>query len=188
MSITETSDASLLSRWGDGDTCAGDELIRRHFAALHRYLRARVASEVELEDLVQHTLLACVEARQRYRAEASFRTFLLAIARNRLCSYYQRARLAPSPIVTTLRDPATSPTQRHARAEALGQLACAVDELPTPMRRVLRLTYWEELDAPAIAAQLGMPVNTAYSRLRRAKRALREAMDGRAASTARPQR
>ncbi|MET0285959.1 MAG: sigma-70 family RNA polymerase sigma factor [Polyangiales bacterium] len=176
MSIIAPSDVSLLGRWGDGDATAGDELIRRHFAALHRFLRARVASEAELEDLVQHTLLACVEARHRYRAEASFRTFLLAIARNRLCTHYQRARLAPAQIVTTLRDPATSPTQKHARVQDLERLECAVAELPTPMRRVLELSYWDELDAAAIAEQLGMPLNTAYSRLRRAKLALRAAL------------
>jgi RNA polymerase sigma factor (sigma-70 family) len=176
MSIIVPSDASLLRRWGEGDGAAGDELIRRHFAALHRYLRARVASEAELEDLVQHTLLACVEARHRYRAEASFRTFLLAIARNRLYTHYQRARRAPVQIVTTLRDPATSPTQKHVHAEALERLGCAVAELPTPMRRVLELSYWGELDAAAIARQLGMPLNTAYSRLRRAKQALRAAL------------
>ncbi|HEX5659825.1 MAG TPA: sigma-70 family RNA polymerase sigma factor [Polyangiales bacterium] len=177
--MMEQSDASLLSRWGAGDPGAGDELIRRHFAALHGFLRARVASEVELEDLVQHTLLACVEARHRYRAQASFRSFLLAIARNRLYMHYQRARSAPMQIVTTVRDPASSPTLRRVHAEELERLECAVAELPPPMRHVLELSYWHELDASAIAQRLGMPLNTAYSRLRRAKLALRAALEPR---------
>lgn len=175
-SASARTDAALLARWGEGDAAAGDALIRRHFAALHRYLRVRVRSDAELEDLVQHTLLACVEARSRYRAEASFRTFLLAIARNLLCTHYQRQRTAPTPIVTTLRDPATSPTQRYVRAQDIDRLQHAVAELPAPMRNVLALSYWDDLDAPAIAAQLGMPLNTAYSRLRRAKLALRAAL------------
>jgi RNA polymerase sigma factor (sigma-70 family) len=172
----QRDDALLLSRWGEGDAAAGDELIRRHFAALHRYLRVRVRSEAELEDLVQHTLLACVEARARYRAEARFRTFLLAIARNLLCTHYQRQRTAPAPIVTTLRDPVTSPTQRYVRAREIDRLESAVAKLPPPMRDVIELSYWDDLDATAIAEQLGMPLNTAYSRLRRAKLALRAAM------------
>lgn len=167
------TDESLLRRWGDGDATAGDELIRRHFGALHRFLRTRVSSDAELEDLVQHTLLACVEARHSYRGEASFRTFLLAIARNRVFDHYRRVRLLPSRLSSTACDPATSPTERLVRGENIARLVGALALLPAPMRRVIELSYWNELDVPAIAHRLGVPVNTAYSRLYRAKLALR---------------
>lgn len=177
------TDESLLRRWGDGDATAGDELIRRHFAALHRFLRTRVSSDAELEDLVQHTLLACVEARHGYRGDASFRTFLLAIARNRVFIHYRRARTLPSPLSTTARDPATSPTQRLVRGEDIERLVDALALLPAPMRRVIELSYWSELDVPAIADRLGVPLNTAYSRLYRAKLALRAVLGERADCT-----
>ena len=178
----EETDESLLRRWGDGDATAGDELIRRHFGALHRFLRTRVSSDAELEDLVQHTLLACVEARHGYRGEASFRTFLLAIARNRVFDHYRRTATLPLQLSTTACDPATSPTQRMVRGENIARLVGALAHLPAPMRRVIELSYWSELDVPAIASRLGVPLNTAYSRLYRAKLALRavlgEATDG----------
>jgi RNA polymerase sigma factor (sigma-70 family) len=170
------TDAALLGRWGDGDQSAGDELIRRHFAALHRFLRTKVASDAELEDLVQQTLLGCVEARHRYRGEASFRTFLLAIARHRLFEHYRRARFAPAPLTTTAPDLCTSPTARFVRKEDAARVAMAIARLPSGMRSVLELSYWKELDASAIADRLGVPLNTAYSRLHRAKLALRAAL------------
>jgi RNA polymerase sigma-70 factor (ECF subfamily) len=172
----DDADAALLRRWGDGDPTAGDELIRRHFAALHRFLRTKVASDAELEDLVQHTLLGCVEARHQYRAEASFRTFLLAIARHKLFAHYRRVRCAPRPILSTLRASATSPTQRFVRGEDIERLVRAMRVLPASMRSVLELSYWSDLGVPAIANRLGIPLNTAYSRLHRAKLALRAAM------------
>jgi RNA polymerase sigma factor (sigma-70 family) len=172
----EEDDAALLRRWGTGDPTAGDELIRRHFAALHRYLRTKVASDAELEDLVQHTLLGCVEARHQYRAESSFRTFLLAIARHKLFAHYRRARTAPRPISSTLRASVTSPTQRFVRGENIDRLVRAIAGLPAPMRSVLELSYWSDLGVPAIADRLGIPLNTAYSRLHRAKLVLRAAM------------
>ena len=172
----EEADAELLRRWGDGDPTAGDELIRRHFAALHRFLRTKVASDAELEDLVQHTLLGCVEARHQYRAEASFRTFLLAIARHKLFAHYRRVRCAPRPILSTLRASATSPTQRFVRGEDIERLVRAMGVLPASMRSVLELSYWNDLGVPAIADRLGIPLNTAYSRLHRAKLALRAAL------------
>lgn len=176
LSSGEEDDAALLRRWGGGDTSAGDELIRRHFAALHRFLRTKVSSDAELEDLVQHTLLGCVEARHQYRAESSFRTFLLAIARHKLFAHYRRARTAPRPIMSTLRASATSPTQRFVRGESIDKLVRAIAGLPAPMRSVLELSYWSDLGVPAIADRLGIPLNTAYSRLHRAKLALRAAM------------
>ncbi|MEY4511374.1 MAG: hypothetical protein RLZZ450_3496 [Pseudomonadota bacterium] len=175
-STVEEDDAALLRRWGAGDTTAGDELIRRHFAALHRFLRTKVSSDAELEDLVQHTLLGCVEARHQYRAESSFRTFLLAIARHKLFAHYRRARTAPRPILSTLRASATSPTQRFVRGENIDKLVRAIACLPAPMRSVLELSYWSDLGVPAIADRLSIPLNTAYSRLHRAKLALRAAM------------
>jgi RNA polymerase sigma-70 factor (ECF subfamily) len=174
---SDLDDASLLHRWGEGDARAGDELIRRHFAVLHRFLRGKVATDAELEDLVQRTLLACLEARHRYRAEATFRTFLLSIARNCLFDHYRCARRAPCELSSSVRDPATSPTQRLARGQDLDRLVRAIARLPDAMRNVLELSYWGELDVPAISQRLGEPPGTIYSRIHRAKQALRVAFD-----------
>lgn len=168
-------DASLLRRWGEGDAGAGDALIRRHFSTVHRFLRGKVDSDAELEELVQDTLLACVEARHRYRAEASFRTFLLSIARHRLIDRY-RARRLVLPISTALRDSATSPTQRMVKGQNVERLGRAIHELPAQLRRILELVYWHELDVPAVARRLGLPLNTVYSHLHRARVSLRSAL------------
>ena len=41
----------------------------------------------------------------------------------------------------------------------------------------LELTFWEGLSAPEVARALDIPENTVYSRLRRAKAHLREALE-----------
>jgi RNA polymerase sigma factor (sigma-70 family) len=169
------SDAFLLERWGAGDLRAGDRLIRRHFAAVHRYLRTKVANDAELEDLVQQTLLACVEARHHYRGEASFRTFLVAIARRRLFTHYAQSP-APTAPLSTGADAVTGVAQRLVRRQKLARVGRGIERLPRSMRTVLELSYWGELSVPAIAHRLGVPLNTAYSRLHRAKQALRDAL------------
>ena len=170
------TDAALLEAWANGSTPAGNELLERHFALVHRFFRNKVGAE--LEDLVQQTFLACLEARTRYRGHASFKTFLLAIARNQLFTHYsQRGRRALDTEVHSVRDLRTSPTAAMAKREDLRLLQAALREIPLDFQLILELVFWEGLDAVEIAAVLNVPVNTLYSRLHRAKLALRAKLE-----------
>jgi RNA polymerase sigma factor (sigma-70 family) len=167
------TDVELLSEWASGSRAAGDELIERHFALVHRFFRNKVGSEVE--DLVQQTFLACIEARARYQGDASFKTFLLAIARNTLFKHYSKQRRTALDFeLTSVRDLNTSPTGIVARREDERLLAEALRRVPLEAQVVLELAYWEGCDGAEIARVLDVPLNTAYSRLRRAKIALHE--------------
>ena len=173
---TRGSDAELLQRWGEGSTQAGNELVERHFATLHRFFRNKAGSEVE--DLVQQTFLACVEARARFRGDASFKTVLLSIARNQLFKHYSRAeRRVVDGSLSSVRDLRTSPTGAIAKRQDQELLLEALRQLPLDAQVILELGFWEGLDAVEIAAVLDLPLNTTYSRLRRAKLALREKLD-----------
>jgi len=70
------------------------------------------------------------------------------------------------------------PVQAEAlsRREALGQLDAALEGIEVARRAVLVLHEIEEMTAPEIAAVLGIPLNTVYSRLRVARAELEEAL------------
>ena len=167
------SDADLLASWSAGSRAAGDALIERHFDVVHRFFRNKVGAEIE--DLVQQTFLACIEARARYRGHASFKTFLLAIARNQLFTHYSRQRRNALDIeLTSVRDLQTSPSGVVARHEDERLLAEALRCVSLDAQVVLELVYWEGLDGNDLASVLDVPLNTAYTRLRRAMEALRQ--------------
>lgn len=175
MAKSEITDFALLQRWGGGDREAGAQLVDRYFTAIHRFFRARARHGID--DLVQETFLACVEARARFRADSSFRTFLFAIGRNVLRSHYRsvtRGDDQTSLPLSQLPDSATTPTQRIGRAERAIALHDALARLPQEQRRVLELTFWDGLSGPEIATVLGVPLDTAYTRIRRARLKLRE--------------
>lgn len=169
----QTSDSELLIAWGNGCREAGDALIERHFATVYRFFRSKVG--VELEDLVQQTFLACVEARSRFRGESSFKTFLLAIARYQLYARYSQMRKEALDVtLTSIRDLGASPTGILVKREQEARLIDALQRLPIEAQMILELAYAEGLDGPEIAAVLEVPLNTVYSRLSRAKQQLRE--------------
>lgn len=175
----DPSDAELLQAWGEGERRAGATLLRRHFAPLHRFFANKVGASAEVEDLVQQTLMACVHGRDRYRGDASFRTFLFAIARNTLLKHLRdRKRDAPLDVegdsladlglgVSTILD-----LRREQQLLLTGLRHISLDS-----QIVLELYYWEQLSATQIAEVLETSEAAIRGRLRKAKLELRGALE-----------
>lgn len=169
-------DLVLLDRWRGGDRAAGQELFARHFAEVYRFLEHKVGAAAD--DLTQRTFLACVAARDQFRKDASFRTYLFAIARNEIHGYLRglaRAEYVDFD-VTSIAQIATSPSSRVGRAQKIEGLRAALRELPVDTQLLLELHYWHDLDAPALAEVFEIPPGTVRVRLLRARKALRQRM------------
>ena len=173
MSADATSDSTLLAAWAAGDGEAGNQFIERHFGLVCRFFRNKVA-DPDVEDLVQQTFLGCLEAHGRYDGRASVTTFLLAIARNQLFSYYRERRRSPNAEQRTVRDNATSPTGAVARLEDQRLLLEALRLVPLDAQVLLELAYHEGLPSAEIAGVLGVSASTLHTRLHRARESLRE--------------
>lgn len=170
------SDYELFTRWRAGDNAAGSALVKRHFVALHRFFSTKAHGHEE--DLIQQTFVACVEAKDAFRGDASFRTYLFTLARYQLFTHYRKVyRRADIDFTTTsLCDLGTSPSGALLRREERHLLQHALQQVPVDQQIALELTYFEGLAAADIARVLGIPENTVYSRLRRAKAHLRDAL------------
>ncbi|MCH9680683.1 MAG: sigma-70 family RNA polymerase sigma factor [Deltaproteobacteria bacterium] len=176
MSGTPT-DLELLEAWRGGDRQAGEQLFERHFDAVARFFRNKVNRGID--DLIQRTFLACVEGKDRFRGEASFRTFLFAVAHNVLGKHYRTQRRHGGRIdfgVTSVHDLAPSPSVVVARHHEHRVLLQALRRIPIDHQIVLELYYWEKLTASEVAGVLDIPEGTARTRIRRAKQLLEEQM------------
>lgn len=177
------ADVELLDAWAAGDEDAGGELFDRHFDALYRFFRNKVGDGVD--DLVQQTLLACVQGRERFRRDSSFRTYLFATARNVLYQHFDRRSREAERVdygTVSVIDLGESPSRVvDARAEQR-VLAAALQRLPLDYQVALELRYWEGLTGPELAEALGIPEPAVRSRLRRALEKLRELIATLAAS------
>ncbi len=171
-------DVELLEQWRGGELEAGDALFNRHFAAVHRFFRNKV-EEGALEDLVQQTFMACVEGRERFRNDSSFRTYLFGAAHNLLRDFYRKRRRADvlDFTETSVEDTGMGPTTMVGRRQEQRLLLEALRRIPIESQIVLELYYWEELSASATAEVLGIPEGTVRGRVRRAKELLRKQLN-----------
>ncbi|MEM6993762.1 MAG: sigma-70 family RNA polymerase sigma factor [Myxococcota bacterium] len=168
-----TDDFELLLRWRSGDRSAGDALLRRHFRSLYAFFANKTGGPVD--DLIQESFKACVEGRDRIREGASFRAYLLAVARNQLYRHYARHEAVEfDPEKTSVAQLTTSPSVLIANAQSQRYLLAALRAIPLELQIVIELSYWEELSARELGEALEVPEGTAKSRLRRARQALLE--------------
>ncbi len=172
------SDFELLHAWRQGDTSAGSELFRRHFDRLVRFFCNKV-EESEYEDLIQRTMLACVESRDRFHGRSSFRTFLFSIARHQMLMHFRRKRTRPDLdfAVTSIAALGTSPSQAAAREQDKGLLLEALRQLPVDVQILIELHYWEDLSAGELAPMFDVDPTTIRTRLHRARSRLRETIE-----------
>jgi RNA polymerase sigma-70 factor (ECF subfamily) len=170
----EPTDEELLTAWKAGDRAAGDRLFERHFDALYRFFGRKTGGDIS--DLVQRTFLALVEGKERFRGEASVRTYLFAIARNELLVHF-RGHRRDEPVdfsVHSLHDLGPSPSQILAGKREDRLLLEALRRIPLDLQIAVELHYWEGLHGPELARVLDIPEGTVRSRLRRGLEMLRE--------------
>lgn len=162
------SDFDLLVAWRAGNGAAGNMLVGRHYGSLLRFFELRSRTP---EDLTQETLLAIVESRDGFRAEASFRAFLFGIARRVLLKSmskrYRQERLSSFDAPEAPRK--TSLSALFARRQEQQFLLMVLTTLPEDTQTLLALAYWESLKAREIAEVMGIPLSTTTTRLARAR-------------------
>lgn len=169
-------DLDLLERWRAGDRDAGNQLFERYFSSICRFFENKVQGDAE--ELVQSTFLACVNNRDSFREQSSFRTYLFSIARYQLYGFY-RSRQKNNALdfgVTSVAAMNTGPVSRLARGEDHERLLEALCSLPLEQQTLLELFYWENMEAADLAEVFGVSPVTVRTRLHRARHALRERM------------
>jgi RNA polymerase sigma factor (sigma-70 family) len=172
-------DHELLDRWRAGDAASGQLLFERHFDSIYGFFETKC--EAEADELVQATFLACVRAKTQFRKESSFRTYLFTIARHELYRVLRGKRRDGERLdfeYSSIAELVSTPGTRIARNQEHRQLVEALRQLPVEQQALLELHYWEDMDIAQLAEVFESPAVTIRTRLHRARKALREKMEG----------
>jgi RNA polymerase sigma-70 factor, ECF subfamily len=152
------------------------QLYRAHTPALFRMAwRLGGLSPADVEDVIQETWLRAARSIGRFRFESTLRTWLTSVLIN--CIHESRRRKTEIP--GELPD-------LPAQSRSIGleiDLERAVAALPSGMREVLVLHDIEGFTHDEIAGLLDVHAGTSKSQLFTARRKLRDALNGRPASS-----
>lgn len=176
----DVSEEVLVADARAGQPAAYEELVRRHQGVAYR-TAAMIVGPTDAEDVTQEALVKAYRALPRFRAEAPFRPWLLAVvaneARNRHRSARRRGGAIDRLAALGATEMADDPADQVVTADRRSALVEAIRTLPEPDQLVICSRYLMELSEAETAAALRCPVGTVKSRLSRALVRLRDAME-----------
>jgi RNA polymerase sigma factor (sigma-70 family) len=158
---------------------AFDDIYNGNFSFVWRCLRGLGVPAVALDDDAQDVFLVVHRQLAGFRGESSPRTWLFGIARNVAANHQRRARRKQGPLEPLLEEPAhlvAGPHEHAEDAEAAAFVAKFLAGLDAKKRELFVLAVLEEMTMPEVAAALSIPLNTAYTRLRRVRAAFEQAL------------
>lgn len=163
-----------------GQAAAYEELVRRHQGVAYR-TAAMIVGATDAEDVAQEAFVKAYRALPRFRAEAPFRPWLLAIVGNEARNRQRSARRLGSAIDRLAAlgpaDLASDPADQVVSSDRRAALVAAIRTLPESDQLVICSRYLMELSEAETASALRCPVGTVKSRLSRALVRLRDAME-----------
>jgi RNA polymerase sigma-70 factor (ECF subfamily) len=165
-------------------------IMQRHNRRLYRIARAVMRSDSEAEDIVQEAYVRAFSNLAEFRGDASLATWLSRIVLNEALGRIRRHRptadltalenqppsrgeIIPFPLASPQLDPERTMAQRQIQV----LLEQAIDKLPDDFRIVLVARVIEEMSIEETAALFGLRTATVKTRLHRARKLLRDALE-----------
>ncbi|MEV5387600.1 sigma-70 family RNA polymerase sigma factor [Streptomyces sp. NPDC052721] len=176
--------AALVNAARAGDPAAQDALVSAYLPLVYNIVGRALNGSVDVDDVVQETMLRALGSLGDLRTPENFRSWLVAIAMNRVRAHWQDRRLAPGAVEETgdVADPGADFVDLTiVRLQLSGQrqeTARATRWLEPDDREVLSLWWLEcagELTRAEVAAALGVSPQHTAVRVQRMKARLEAA-------------
>lgn len=180
MALTENETLNLLKRMAASDQAAARQFYLAYAPIVKSFLKRGGWEPSLVEDAIQATMIEVWKYPERYQTggRASFKTWLLGIAKNRLVdALRKRPEQAEEPdeeMIATALDEGYERMHEAQRRRALQQ---CLDKLKGPHRQLLTLAYEHELPGREIGAIMDMPEGTVKSTLHYAKGMIRKCLE-----------
>jgi RNA polymerase sigma-70 factor (ECF subfamily) len=180
--MQEKTELELIADGREGDEAAIAELFRRHYASSLRLARTILRCEDESQDAVQVAYFSAFRHLDRFRGDASFKTWITRIVVNSCLIRLREPRRQFTWVhledlgergSDMLTSPAPTPEKSTWCSEITSAFSDAVSRLPKQLREVYTLYSVSGLSILEVATALGLTVSAAKARLFRARAGLR---------------
>jgi RNA polymerase sigma factor (sigma-70 family) len=170
------------------------QTFRKERGKLLSFIRSRVASVEEAEDILQDVFYQFVAGFESIESLDRVTSWLYSVARNKIIDGYRRDAArpkrtdfegtggkddeAPLTLQEILPDLDNTPEASLLREAIWDEITLALDELPADQREIFIQNEMEERSFREIAEETGVSINTLLSRKRYAIMALRKRLQG----------
>ena len=189
--LDPNSDAAIMLRVAAGDESGFNYLVGKYHRPMIHFLYRMVHNQAVAEELAQEVFLRVYRARDSYRAEARFTTWLYRIATNLAVNHardtrHERAAQtiyldAPDEETGTtpdLADDDPSAEQQMLRDERMAAIRSHVMALPERQRMAVLMHKYQGMDYRQIGEVLKLSESATKSLLFRAYQTLRDKLKG----------
>ena len=179
-------DRADMERLQRGHDAALNDLMERHAPAVFHFLCRMLGNEDDANDLAQETFVRVFRAKNSYRLEQKFSTWLFTIAANLARNHIRWRTRHPNvslnaesetsehTLADTLATPDPAPGEQMLAAERAAAVRTAISELAEDLREAIVLCEWEELSLAEAATLAETTPKAIESRLYRARQILRD--------------
>ena len=170
------NDLSLLSDFNGGKEQAFDQIFM-HFHPLLCVFAARILQdELAVEDIVQEALIKAWTRRTDFSGFSPLKSFLFICVRNACFNELEKVKVR-NKFDDVAKSEKAADEQDALKdiiyAEVVNRVFLQVDTLPEQCRRVIRMTFQEEMTPKEIAKTLGISISTVNSQKMRGLQLLR---------------
>ena len=176
QSLSKETEGLLIDRILTGRIDAFGDLVQPHLTSLNRFAQRKLQNESEAEDVVQQSILLALSHLGKFRRDASFSTWLHAIAINEVFRLRRRTSAqVPLPervAMDLVDDTASSPFAQCQQKERAERLHKALTRLPEKYRLMIQLRDLGELSIVETAQSLSLSRAAVRTRHHRARKLL----------------
>lgn len=152
------------------------DAFQRELDYIYRTLHRLGAAPSEVEDLAQDVFLALRHSWPNYDPSRPIRPYLFGIAFRLASAGYRKSRREVAIGIVETDDTRPGPEDVLQSKQARALLLAALERIPLPRRAVLVMRDIDDIPIDQVASVLAIPLFTAYSRLRKARRELEAAV------------
>jgi RNA polymerase sigma-70 factor (ECF subfamily) len=151
-------DQVLIRQAREGNRSALEALVEKHQGVVFRFLLGILKDEDRAADAVQETFLKALGRLESFRGDSTFRTWLLAIARNEALGMIRgegRRREDALEDAEELSDRSPSPDRMAIEGDEVRRIREAMERLPDKQRLSVSLRLFDGLSFREIAEATG---------------------------------
>jgi RNA polymerase sigma-70 factor (ECF subfamily) len=179
--MSDFDERALIERCRTGDDTAFGELVDRYKDLVYGVVYRMTSDRTQVDDLAQEVFLKVHRGLPYFRGDAKLSTWIFRIVQN-VCSQGRARRVADVPL--DREDDKGRRYEPGAADAAFGDLELrdrlekAIAQLPENYRLLIAAHYLKGVQYEALAEALDIPLGTVKTHLHRAKRRLRELLEG----------